>query len=387
MWEIKIKFIFLPIILFFIFACPLILQAHPSSDTFLDLTIKEGKLTGQINVPADTLFWITDFNIVKNSSPEVLAAAISTKRELIISYILSHLTIKGNEQNCQLTPSGNNLSYYPTGPYFTLLFNLDCGFLPSTISVDYNLYFDRDTQHNAFINVRGSAAKDQTYILTKENSHLTINLSKPSPWRQLLEFILSGMRHIWTGYDHLLFILILLLPTVIRPPIIKNVLKVISSFTIAHSITLTLAVLRIIMLPSRLVESVIALSIVFAALTNILFPNRKDHWIIAFVFGLVHGFGFAAVLQGFGLSRHQLVIGLFGFNVGVEIGQLVVVTLLIPILYLLSHKQWNIIPAWSLSITNYRKSYSKYMLPACSGMAALLALVWFIERAFYVKLF
>ena len=149
-----------------------------------------------------------------------------------------------------------------------------------------------------------------------------------------------------------------------------DVFKIVTAFTLAHSITLTLATLQVITLPSRWVESAIAMSVIFAALNNIspMIPTRR--WVAAFGFGLIHGFGFASVLSDFGLPQNALLLTLIGFNAGVELGQLTVVAVFLPIAFAL-RKSWL---------------YRKLVLIGGSALIALIAAVWFAERAFNLRL-
>ena len=149
-----------------------------------------------------------------------------------------------------------------------------------------------------------------------------------------------------------------------------DVFKVVTSFTVAHSITLSLAALSVISLPSRLVESTIALSVVLAALNNLKPVVAERRWAVAFVFGLVHGFGFASVLADLGLPQGALLLALVGFNLGVEAGQLAIVGVFLPLAYWLRH-------TWF---------YRRLTLVAGSLAIASLALIWLIERAFQLKL-
>jgi hypothetical protein len=149
-----------------------------------------------------------------------------------------------------------------------------------------------------------------------------------------------------------------------------DVAKVVTAFTLAHSITLSLAVLGVISLPSRLVESAIALSVVLAALNNLRPVVAGGRWVAAFAFGLLHGFGFAGALQELGLPSASLALSLAGFNVGVEAGQLALVALFLPVAYALRS----------------RRGYLRYALAGGSTAIAALALGWFVERAFDVPL-
>src|SRR5579859_324037 len=151
-------------------------------------------------------------------------------------------------------------------------------------------------------------------------------------------FFPLGVEHILTGYDHLLFLLALML----RGGGLWSLLKIITAFTIAHSITLALAALDVIVLPGTLVESVIALSIAYVALENLL-PRyaASRRWAVSFLFGLVHGFGFSSVLREIGLPKENLLLSLLNFNLGVEVGQLTVVLLVVPILMRMKSRPWE----------------------------------------------
>jgi hypothetical protein len=146
-------------------------------------------------------------------------------------------------------------------------------------------------------------------------------------------------------------------------------LKIVTAFTLAHSITLTLATLGVISLPSRWVESIIAASVVIAALNNIYPLFRERRWMMAFLFGLIHGFGFATVLSDLGLPKSALALALVGFNVGVEAGQLAIVAAFLPVAFYLRHTML----------------YRKVILLGGSALIALLASAWLVERAFNMK--
>ncbi len=176
-----------------------------------------------------------------------------------------------------------------------------------------------------------------------------------------LEFLQLGIKHIFLGYDHLMFLFALIL---VGGRIVE-LIKIVTAFTIAHSVTLALAAINIVSLPSRLVESGIALSIAYVALENLLKEKPAHRWRLTFTFGLVHGFGFASVLKELGLPRQNLAASLLSFNLGVEIGQIAVVALLFPVV------------AWIS-----RQPYQRVVVRAASVVILLFGLGWFIERAF-----
>ena len=192
----------------------------------------------------------------------------------------------------------------------------------------------------------------------------------------------EGVWHIWIGYDHILFLLSLLLPAVLRReaghwqaiagfrPAFWEACKIVTAFTVAHSITLSLAVLGIVSLPSRLVESAIAASVVLVALNN-LYPILRAHlWWVAFAFGLVHGLGFASVLIDLGLPGGALLTALVGFNLGVEVGQVVIVGVFLPLAFWMRH-------SWF---------YQRLVLGFGSLLIALVASVWLLERSLDLNL-
>lgn len=168
------------------------------------------------------------------------------------------------------------------------------------------------------------------------------------------------MEHIFTGYDHLAFLLGLLVATAT----LGSLVKIITSFTIAHSITLALATFNLVVLPSRLTESLIALSILYVAAENLLNFRVTRRYYITFIFGLVHGFGFSNVLREMDLPRSSLALSLFSFNAGVEIGQITFVVLIFPLVRDLVSSGWT------------------RLKPAVSMGIACLAVYWFVQRSF-----
>jgi hydrogenase/urease accessory protein HupE len=175
-------------------------------------------------------------------------------------------------------------------------------------------------------------------------------------------FLVLGIEHIIAGYDHVLFLLSLLM----LGGGLRHLLKTVSAFTIAHSITLSLAVLGIVSLPGRWVESAIALSIVYVAVEN--FWRREaalgNRWLITFGFGLVHGLGFASILQEFAIPRADLAVALGSFNLGVEAGQIAIVAAASGVLRMLRR--------WPAEI---------WLRRLVSAGAAAAGLVWFVQRA------
>jgi hydrogenase/urease accessory protein HupE len=203
--------------------------------------------------------------------------------------------------------------------------------------------------------------KVQEAILDARNRKAFFTSGGGSNLHTFEQFVVLGMEHIATGYDHLAFLLGLLIAT----SSLRSLVKVVTSFTVAHSITLALATFDIVVLPSRFTESMIAASIIYVAVENLIRGRAIERYRITFLFGLIHGFGFSNVLREMQLPRANLALSLFSFNLGVEIGQVVFVVLLFPVIEDLVASGW------------------KRLRPAVSVTIACLAAFWFVQRAFF----
>ena len=223
----------------------------------------------------------------------------------------------------------------------------------------------------------------RTSIFSPERARQQFDIGASTPLSQFVAFLSEGVSHIGSGIDHLLFLLALLLPAMFvrtkegLQPVARftdafwNVFKIVTAFTVAHSVTLSLAALQVVTLPSRWVETAIAASVLLAAVNNIYPMVQRRLWLVAFIFGLIHGFGFASVLLDMGLPRDALVLSLLGFNLGVELGQILVVIIFFLLVYFVRTTRF----------------YRRVVVPAGSALIALIAVVWILERALDLKLF
>jgi hypothetical protein len=297
------------------------------------------------------------------------------------AYAFSRLEIRIDGAPGRIQAGDLLVDNHSDGAYAVLRFGVEGSRSPRLLEVHYAALFDVDPLHRGLLRLDN----DGTTRLAVFSPASTIQRFDlyGNPAHPRTPFIQEGVWHIWTGYDHVLFLIALLLPGVLQRrqagwqgqagvrPIMREVLKTVSAFTLAHSITLSLAAFELVRLPPRLVESAIAASVVLAAMNNLvpLFPDRG--WVMAFSFGLVHGFGFASALTDLGLRRGILVPALFGFNFGVEIGQLAIVSALLPLALALRHRPF----------------YRHCLLPAGSGAIALVALLWLTERVWNLRWF
>lgn len=259
--------------------------------------------------------------------------------------------------------------------------------VPDLLTFDYSVLFDEVPGHRGFLIIEhnwgtGTFANEAgiSAVFSPSSRRQSIDIQAGGRLRGFLGVVRLGIEHIWMGLDHVVFLVALLLPAVLRRengrwepverfrPALINVLKIVTAFTVAHTLTLTLAALGVIHLPGRLVESAIAVSIAVAA-ADILFPVlHRRVWLVVFFFGLFHGFGFAGALEEMGVLTENLGLSLFGFNLGVEIGQVVIVAAVFPFLFLV-RSFW---------------AYRRLAVQAAAVAMILVASVWVYERAFDV---
>lgn len=354
-------------------------HAHKPSDSYLALEIEGNAVSGQWDIALRDL----DFAIGLDADGDgaITWGEVRAKQAEIAAYALSHLQLAAEGQSCPATVKEHLVDEHTDGMYAVLRFSALCPAIRDNLQMHYSLFFDIDPQHKGLLRLQYKGAAS-TAIFAPENATQRFSLGRPNRWTQFIDYGREGVWHIWIGFDHILFLLALLLPAVAvrRPdgwqpvagfrPAFWSVLKIVTAFTIAHSITLSLATLGIVSLPSRWVESTIAASIVVAALNNVFPLFQERRWLMAFLFGLIHGFGFAAVLTDLGLPQQALILALVGFNLGVEAGQLAIVSVFLPLAYALRKTRF----------------YRSGVLLGGSAAIMMVALIWFAERAFNLKL-
>lgn len=343
-------------------------HAHKPSDSYLTLERRGDALRGQWDIALRDLEYAIGLDA--NGDGEITWGELRAKHAEIAAYTLARLSVRG----CSLTPLAHLVDEHTDGAYAVLQFSVDCGTTrPEEIEIEYRLFADLDPTHRGLLRAR-LGADTVTAVLGPDQPRLTVRTQGRSRWAQFFDYAGEGVWHIWIGFDHLLFLISLLLPSVLAAPrfapALWDVFKVVTAFTVAHSITLALAALAVISLPSRLVESAIAFSVIVAALNNLWPLVDRGRWLVAFGFGLVHGFGFASVLTDLGLPQESLLLALVGFNLGVEGGQLAIVSVFLPLAYALRH-------TWI---------YRRMIFVGGSAVIALVAAVWMIERVFDLQL-
>ncbi len=247
----------------------------------------------------------------------------------------------------------------------------------ASLTIEYADFFAFDPRHVVVVSLE-TGGGTRVGLLSYDEPRWTFAGDGAGAHGGFATFLREGVWHIWIGIDHILFLVALLLPSVLVrregrwAPVprfraaLVNVVKVVTAFTIAHSLTLSLASLALVAPPGRLVESVIAFSVLLAALNNLRPVVSGRAWVVAFGFGLVHGFGFASVLADLGLPAGTLAVALFAFNLGVELGQLAIVAVFFPL-------------AFAARATGF---YQPVVLRLGSGLIGAIAAGWMVQRVF-----
>jgi len=371
--------IFIAILLISFTSSHLTASAHPLSASYTTVTFNKDKTDFSFSLDVISIIESMD-NIDTNGNGILEENEIETNRHRLEEWIEDSVILEMNDQeqaselqDLFLDKKGDkevvtwNFTYPAFEPGQTIAIN-DGLYSQATSSPYVNLITAHNGNQTSETVLQG---KDRTWtmLLTEDqqeqqltsstNSSSSGNSGSSSDW---FSFFKLGMNHILTGYDHLLFLFALLL----RKQTLKQYAAIITAFTLAHSITLTLAVLGWISLPSRVVESVIALSICYVALENIFRKKIRFRALITFLFGLIHGIGFADILQEMNLPKAHLALDLVSFNVGIEFIQLCIVIILLPVLIFLQ-----------------KRNFYKPVVAYGSWLITALGAFWLVERLFF----
>lgn len=362
---------------------------HAFNQSYTYLRVDKSGIEGRIEVN------LSDLNRALGTAlPEdgtATEADIEPQLEAIEAYCYARIGHRIDGEDIELTRKGFKLYEAAGNQYVSCIYDLEgVEGIPDTIDVTHNVMFEVDPEHRGFLVIehfflQGTFMNEGGVSLIFEPSESTqsLDLTGGSRWQGIRAIVKLGIHHILIGIDHILFLLVLLLPSVLirreesewEPrekfsQALWQVLKIVTVFTLAHSVTLSLAALNIVTLPSRVVESIIAISIAVAAL-DIFFPIfRGKILLIVLLFGFFHGFGFANVLGEMGITGGDMAMSLFGFNVGVELGQMLIVLLVFPLLFMMR-----------LSLL-----YTRFFVYLGAFLAGFVSVYWFIERAFEVDL-
>jgi hypothetical protein len=379
--------------------------AHKGSDAYLQLKLEGAASTLRVDLALRDLDAVLDIDADANGQltwGEVRGAYPAIER-----YLAARVLVDG----CQWQSVTTALERRADGVYAALTWSGHCAVEAALPAIRYSALREIDPTHRAIAKIErpGSEAVVQVLDPTKvlppaakvaasapsaasgasrdaagsvsanaaaSDPALGATAAAPSQPHPSAGFVKEGMRHILGGYDHVLFLLVLLLPAVMRrmktgwQPVerlaqaIMPVAVIVTAFTIAHSVTLTLAGLKLVSLSSSFIEPAIAVTIVLAAIDNLTPIFRGRRAIVTFLFGLIHGFGFAGVLGELNLPTVQFAWALFEFNLGIELGQLFIVAIAVTALFAFRRQRW----------------YSLVVIRGGSAVAIVIGTLWFIDR-------
>ncbi|MDN3204399.1 HupE/UreJ family protein [Algoriphagus sediminis] len=372
-------------------------EAHKPNQNYIYLSIYENEIDCRVELRKSDIEQVFGFEFEAGEYPDLNDPQTLT----MVDYILENLKFSSASGDHELIFTGTDI--LDLGGNDFILFNFDLSnidSIPSEMDIYDEIFLQEISGHESLLHIErnwktGVLANEAlpSLIYGPASTNQTLDIEEGSVFTGFMAMVKSGIYHIWIGLDHILFLIALLIPSVVvyRPKDPKaswmgikytdfdtqnsfktalwSVVKIITIFTLAHSVTLSLAALGVINLSSRLVESIIAVSIAMAAYHNITPFLNKREWLIILIFGLFHGFGFASVLAEQSRGGEYLVYSLVGFNIGVEIGQLVIILIAFPILFFLS--KW--------------KGYQTILVGFSIALIAI-ATYWVIERAFDIDL-
>ncbi|MCM3663665.1 HupE/UreJ family protein [Mesobacillus subterraneus] len=383
----KLKLYFV-IFVFIIYTFPSMASAHPYSASFTTIQFLENETRFEFSIDALSIIELQE-DIDTNENNVLEMNEIEDDQDHLVEFLTHTVILDKNNEQQEPEVLDIKIVKKENKDFLTISLTYPAYQPGDTITINDGLYFnDTDTNYVNLLTATYTGGSSQA-ALQGDNRSWTILLSEdqqeqqagdetipdkdsdetgettePKPTKtssSWLSFFKLGMSHILTGYDHLLFLFALLL----RKQTFRQYAMIITSFTIAHSITLSLAVLGILDLPSRFVESFIALSIIYVAVENIVKKDVNHRWALTFVFGLIHGLGFANILQEMNLQKSHLASALVSFNIGIEVVQLVIVLLLLPILAYM-----------------HKLAVSQKLIKYGSMAIILLGAYWLFERLF-----
>ncbi|WP_394190219.1 HupE/UreJ family protein [Pseudoalteromonas atlantica] len=347
---------------------------HQLSTSYINLNkvespSKPNEFTGTWQIPLIDLEHKIAFDL--NQDGNIAWYEITAKRAALNEFMYASIKVTSMDEQACMVQSNNDLKLdnHFNQPYVVLPININCA-EKDAIILTYSAFFDIDANHKAITTVNS-----QTRVMSADEATQAFDFTSTSYLATFKQYVYQGILHIWMGLDHILFLIALLLTCVLvrkdnkwqgidsKMAIFKHTAWIVTAFTLAHSITLTATAIDLLSANSRWVELGIAISVLFAALNNVWPVIIRLGW-VTFAFGLLHGMGFASVLGELGLSSKYQLLSVLAFNLGVEIGQLAILVVALPVLIWARNHCW----------------YQKWVMPAGSLIIAVIAVQWSIER-------
>ncbi|MCZ2498863.1 HupE/UreJ family protein [Xylophilus sp. Kf1] len=346
-------------------------QAHKASDAYLQFRkVDDNRLHLRWDIALRDLDAVLPIDA--NGDGELRWGEVRNAFPAIDRYVLPHLQWPAG---CVPTAPQHALEQRSDGAYVVLQMEASCP-LTAGFTVGYTLFADIDPTHRGLATIHLGDGQPRVVLLGPALPAASVSQAGAADAAVPASFVAEGIHHILTGYDHILFLLSLLLPAVVRRdggrwvPVgsareaLAPVLGVVTLFTLAHSITLALAAFGWVSLSPAFIEPAIAATIIVAAADNLRPVFGRLRYLVTFLFGLIHGFGFAGALQEMNLPPLSFAWALLKFNLGIEAGQLALVAVAVPLLFVL--RRWS--------------GYRRWVLQAGSVVAIVLAVIWLVER-------
>lgn len=347
--------------------------AHKGSDAYWTLRATGPVLSGRVDVALKDLDVLIGLDA--GGDGEVTWGEVKTKDRAVRTALTGALALSQAASPCPLELGAFSVIPHSDGMYLAVPVTARCPADVSELEVKYALLFEVDAQHRGLLSVSGVAGGHWT-AFTNNRRTQTLTFASIGAGEQTGLAFFQGVHHIAIGWDHLCFLFALLLPSVLRragtdwvprpafKPTLLDVTKVVTAFTVAHSITLALAAFGFVTPNAKWVEVAIAISVALAAFNNLVPFVPETRWSLAFSLGLMHGFGFVSAIRDLGAAGPSLWLSVLGFNLGVEAGQLGIVALFVP-------------GAWFLRA---RPAYRSILMPLGSALILGVALWWTAQR-------
>ncbi len=368
--------------------------AHKASEAFLELRPQPGTVAVRWDIALRDLDLLLDLDADGDGSLQW--REIEHRKAAVADYASRQIQFSAASGSCTGSPAFEALARRNDGTYAVLRWRVECPRGEPVSGMRYRFLSEVDASHRVVVSLPGAAVELRALRASAGMQPLDLEPSQQAASHDFGGFFIEGVRHILHGTDHLAFLLALLIPAISLAGATSNalrlaleeLLKVVSVFTLAHSITLGLTAMGLIGLPSRWIESLVALSVLTGGLQALVAAGMAARtpaadgplarqaarfsavplWLV-FAFGLIHGIGFGSALQGAGVGGRSVVAALLGFNIGVEAGQLAVLAVVFPI-------------AWTM---RNAKGFRQLVLPACAILIMVFGANWFVERALGVE--
>jgi HupE/UreJ protein len=338
------------------------LEAHGLSTSYTEITITPTRVDVRCLVSLNEI--VTHFPIGVRTDERLGPQDLDAAMTGIFAFLGEHVTLAVNGTTVALERGAYHA--YPGATFVRLELSRTLERAPAEIALAADAaFFERfGSQHINLVKITVGGEQIQQAALTSDHPRASFVVGYGSLLAQCTAFIKLGIRHIFLGYDHIVFLFAL----IVIGGRLGQLVKIVTAFTVGHSLTLILAALQVVILPSRLIEGSIALTIAYVAFDNFFVATTAHRWVLTFCFGLVHGFGFANVLREMHLPASGLIPTLLSFNVGVEIGQVAIAAVLFPATLWLA-----------------KQRFRRPVVLAASGVIFLVGVGWFIQRAFDVS--